>query len=135
MNRINPLYLGAFLIIILMFVSFKLFSAEESYQETKDSYKQTLQLAQELSSLKVVYANKKQTKKSILKILRHSVLKSAEITQVMKKTNIQISSKSMDIKSINFLMGKLLNGTYQINSLKIKQLSEIRVSLDLEIKW
>ena len=135
MNRINPLYAGGFLVVILLFMFFKLGRAEDEYLEAKDSYKQTLLLANELSALKAVYSDKNRAKKSLLKILRHSSLKSAEISQKMNKSSIKISSKSMDIKAINFLMAKLLNGTFQISSLKIKQLSEIRVSLEMEIKW
>ena len=135
MNRINPLYAGGFLVVVLLFIFFKLGSAKDEYLEAKDSYKQTLLLANELSALKTVYSDKNRAKKSLLKILRHSRLKSAEISQTMNKSSIKISSKAMDIKAINFLMAKLLNGTFQINSLKIKQLSEIRVSLEMEIKW
>ena len=135
MNRINPLYAGGFLVVILLFIFFKLGAAEDEYLEAKDSYRETLHLANELSALKVVYSDKNRAKKSLLKILRSATLKSAEIKQTMNKSSIKISSKSMDIKAINFLMGKLLNGTFQISSLKIKQLSEIRVSLDMEIKW
>lgn len=135
MNRINPLYAGAFLIFILLFMFFKLANAQDEYIEAKASYKETLSLANDLSGLKVVYADKNRAKKSLLKILRSATLTSADISQTMNKTSIKISSKGMNIKAMNFLMGKLLNATFQINSLKIKQLSEIRVSLDMEIKW
>lgn len=135
MNRINPIHIGILLIVILVFISMKLHSVQAEYNLEKDSYKKTLLLADELKGLKDVYSNKIQIKKSIQKILRHSSLRSANISQDMKKNRIKISSKSIDIKALNFLMGKLLNGTYQIDSLKIKRLSDIKASLDLEIKW
>jgi hypothetical protein len=46
-----------------------------------------------------------------------------------------LSSKSIDKKALNLLMGKLLNGVFQINSFKIKKLDEFKVSFEIEIKW
>ena len=135
MNRINPVHIGILLLVILMFAFFKLGGAKVDYSEQKESYKETMQLANELSGLKKVYSAKVQSKKSIQKILRHSYLRSAEISKNIKKSHIIIASKSIDIKALNFLMGKLLNGTYQISSMKIKRLSDAKVSFDMEIKW
>ena len=135
MNRINPLYIGISLSVLLIFVFFKLNSATDQYYDAKESYKETLLLANELNGLNKIYSNSSKTKKNLKKILRHSTLKKAEIKQKITKSSIKISSQSMNIQSLNFLMGKLLNGTYQIQSLKIKQLSELRVSLEMEIKW
>ena len=135
MNRVNPFYIGISLFIVLIFVMLKLSGVSDEYYNAKESYKETLVLANELHGLKDIYANKLETKKSLQKILNHSALKSAEIKQQSKKSSIKISSQSMDMKTLNFLMAKILNGTYQIKNLKIKQLSKIRVSLDMEIKW
>jgi hypothetical protein len=48
---------------------------------------------------------------------------------------VVLSSKSIDKKALNLLMGKLLNGVYRINSFKIKKLDEFNVSFEIEIKW
>jgi len=135
MNRINPLYVGISLFVILIFVFLKLSSVSDEYYDAKESYKETLTLVNELSGLKEVYANKSIAKKSLQKILNHSSLKSVEIKQKNTKSTIKLSCASMDMKALNFLMGKILNGTYQVKNLKIKQLSKIRATLDMEIKW
>ena len=135
MNRINPLYIGVFLIILIGFISYKLNIATDEYNEAKDEHKERLSLAIELKSLKNIYSDKNRIKKSLQKILRHSSLKSAKIVQDKTNSGLKIDSKSMDMKALNFLMGKLLNGTYQITTMKIKKLSDLRVSLYVEIKW
>ena len=53
----------------------------------------------------------------------------------MKKSSMLISSTSMEKNALNTLMGKILNGAYNISSLKIKKLSENSVSFEMEIKW
>ncbi|MEA2100524.1 MAG: hypothetical protein U9P72_10395 [Campylobacterota bacterium] len=135
MNRINPLYIGVFLIIVISFISYKLIVVTDEYNKAKDDYKERLSLANELKSLKIVYADKDRIKKSLQKILRHSSLRDAKINQTKTKSSLKIDSKSMDMKALNFLMGKLLNGTYQIATIKIKKLSDLRVGLEMEIKW
>ena len=135
MNRINPLYIGALLVLILGFMILKLSDVKEDYSDAKSEYKETFKIANELSGLKSVYANKAKTKKSLQKVLRNATLRASKVQTKSKKSGMSISAKSMDMKALNYLMGKVLNGTYQIDRLKIKQLSEHRVSLDMEIKW
>ena len=135
MNRINPLYIGLFLIVVLMSVSYKLSSIKSELSEAKEAYKETSQLAIQLNGLKSVYTDKKGFQKSIQRVLSNAALQSAELQQEIKKSGITIISLSMDINALNFLMGKILNGTYNVSSLKIKRLSDTKVSLDMEIKW
>ena len=135
MNRINPLHLGLLLIVILIFVIFKLNNAKVELLEAKESYKETLIVAKELTDLKKVYADKKKLKKTLQRILQLSSLRSAKIVKTSKKTYMILSSKSIDKKALNTLMAKILNANFNLNSLKIKQLSEQKASLYMEIKW
>ncbi len=135
MNRINPLHLGLLLIVILIFVIFKLNNAKVELLEAKESYKETLIVAKELTDLKKVYADKKKLKKTLQRILQLSSLRSAKIVKTSKKTYMILSSKSIDKKALNTLMAKILNANFNLNSLKIKRLSEKKASLYMEIKW
>jgi hypothetical protein len=135
MHRINPLYIGLILFIIFILSIFKLSSAKDDLNVVKTDYKETQRLVVKLSGLKANYANKQSIKKSLLRILKHSSLRSAKIAKKNKKDSIILSSRSMDKQALNFLMGKLLNGVYQINSFKIKKLSKFKVSFEMEIKW
>jgi len=125
MNRVNPLYFGGFLIVVLLFFSFKLNIAKSELAEAKESYKESLKLSTSLSELKKVYTKEP----------RLTAFKSASIVQTKTKSGVNLSAKSINIKELNSLMGKLLNGAYNIEALKIKKISETEASLHLEIKW
>lgn len=135
MNQINPLHIGALLVVLLAFLLFTLSGIKSELVEEKNLYLESEKLAVELSSLKDVYADKKGIEKSIERLLAQSSLKSADLKLKKNKKSMKISSKSMDEKALNSLMGKILNGSYNITELKIKKLSETKVSLEMEIKW
>jgi DNA repair exonuclease SbcCD ATPase subunit len=135
MNRINPLYAGAFLLAVLLILFMKLSSLKEELREAKKSYKESEQVAQQLSSLKEIYSNKKKTKKSLERILAQGSLKSTKIQKTLSKKGMKISAKKMDAKALNSLMSKILNGPYQVTFMEIKKLNETQVSFEMEIKW
>lgn len=125
MNRINPLYLGLFLIVLLLFLSFKLSSAKSELAEAKEAYKESSKLSSELSALKKVYSEK----------VNLASLKSASVVEKSIKNGVTLSSESMSIDELNALMGKVLNGAYNITELKVKKINPTQASLHLEIKW
>jgi len=135
MNRLNPLYVGLFLLLLLVFFIMKLIDAKEELHEEKNLYEKTLQTALDTSALKKAFANKTKEKKEILRILSHPVLKSANIKKEITSTNIHISVKNMDIKALNYFMGKLLNATFNITMLQIKKTDENKATLEVKIKW
>ena len=125
MNRINPLYAGAFLVVLLLFLSFKLSSSKSELLDAKEAYKESFKLSSELSGLKKVYS-KKMNLKSFM---------SASVTVKNIKNGVILSSKSMSVNELDELMGKVINGAYNITELKVKKLNPTKVSLYLEIKW
>lgn len=135
MNRINPLHIGLLLVVILMFLLFNLSNTKSELAEAEKAYTQTAKLSTRLSGLKEVYDDKERIKSSLKRILDQSALKSAKIEQELKKAGIIISSQDIDINALNFLMSKLLNGSYNISTLKITKLSKTNASLYLEITW
>ncbi|MCW9026713.1 MAG: hypothetical protein OQJ77_05300 [Thiovulaceae bacterium] len=135
MNRINPLYLGVLLVVILVLSVYSLNSAKKSLMESKESFKETQKIANELSSLKKAYANKKINERALKKVLAQAVLRDASIKAEYKNNVVKLNSDNMDKKALDFLIGKLLNSTYDIRKMKIKRLSEEKASLELEIKW
>lgn len=135
MNQINPLHIGILLIIVLIFGTFSLESAKEELQIAKVSFEETKELAVELSEFKSIYADSNKITKSLNRILGLAAVKSANIEVKKTKHGMILSSKSMNKKALNSLMGKLLNGSYNINTMRIKKLSNEKVSLYMEIKW
>jgi len=135
MNRINPLHVGGLLIMILIFLIFKLSGVKNELLEVKNDYKETLIIANELNELSKIYSDKQELKKSLNRVLRQSSLRSAYISKKFGKSSVVISSESMTQTAINSFMTKILNGSYNIVSFKIKRLSAKNVSLKMEIKW
>lgn len=135
MNQINPLHIGALLLVLIMFLFFKLSGIKEELVEAKQDYEVSKKLAVDVTSLKSVYANRKKTKNALERILRQSSLKSASFTIKKEKKSIKISSQTIDAKALNSFMGKILNGSYNISRLKIKKLSDTTASLEMEIQW
>jgi hypothetical protein len=135
MNQVNPLHVGALLVVLLAYLFFTLGEIKSEFEDEKALYLESEKLAVELSALKDVYADKKKTQRSIERLLAQSSLQSADLAVKKDKKSIKISSKSIDAKVLNSLMGKVLNGSYNVSQLQIKRLSETRASLEMEIKW
>ncbi len=135
MNQINPLHIGAFLVTLLIFLMFQLSGIKTELTEAKSSFAKSEKLAVDLVSLEAVYADKKRTRKALNRILSQHILRSAELKIKRTKEYIKISADSINTSVLNTLMGKILNGSYKINKLKIKKLNETKASLLLEIKW
>ena len=134
-NRIDPLFIVLFLFIVLVLSVFQLSSAKDELNLITTDYKNTQKLVSKLGGLKSTYADKSSIKKSLSRILKLSLIRSSKIVKNTKKNSVILSSKSIDKKALNLLMGRLLNGVYQINSFKIKKLDEFHVSFEIEIKW
>jgi len=135
MNQINPLHIGGLLLVILMFLFFKLGGVKEELVATKSEFLVSESLAVDLNALKSVYADKKKIKSSINRILSQPSVKGAKLTVKREKKFIKISAKSINTSTLNSLMGKVLNGSFNITALKIKRLSETKASLEMEIQW
>jgi hypothetical protein len=135
MNRLNPLHVGAILIVFVLFFALKLSAAKEELILAKEDYKETALTLDELSSLSSAYLGKEEVKKSLQRILTQPSLKDAQVTQKLKSNSILLSASSVDKEALNSLMGKLLNGAYDIGSCNIKKLSENKASFEVEIQW
>lgn len=133
MNRINPFYILALLVIVFLFLLFKLSNAHEQLSLQKQNYKQTQKMALELSGLKKLYAKSTKTSRALRKILSQPSLKDAKIELKESKKLMKITSKKLTKKALHSLMNKILNGSYNIKKLKIKRLTKTEVSLDMEI--
>lgn len=134
MNQINPLHIGGLLLVILIFSIFNLNGLKKELVESNATYKVSEILATDLKSLKDVYSNKQNIKSSIDRMLSQPLLKSANLLVRRSKTSVIISSKSMDMLALNALLGKVLNESYKIQSMKVTKLSETKASLKMEIQ-
>lgn len=135
MNQVNPLHIGALFLVILAYLFFLLNGAKVELQEAKQSYYESETLAVNLRALKDNYANTNHAKSALQRVLSQRALKGAALEIKSTKKSTKIASKSIDTAALNALMGKVLNGSYNITALKIKKLSETNAAFDMEIKW
>jgi hypothetical protein len=135
MNRVNPLHIIILLIVLLAFVMMKLNAAKEELVDAKEAYAKTVVLAENIKGLRGTYFNKSKVQKSLNAILRNAMLRSANIRKKVTNSSFHISSDNMNIRSLNYLLGKILNGTYVVSQLQIKRIDAQKASLDMEIKW
>ncbi len=135
MNRINPLYVAFLLVVVLLVLLVQLHNAKDDYQAAKEEYKEVAALTQQLQGLKKVYADTKKIKRDLHRIFNNNLLKSANFKLHETKNALQVSTQSIDVKGLNYVMGKILNGAYNIRSLTIKKLSGEKASMQMEIKW
>ncbi len=134
MNNLNPLHIGALLAIVVVFLFVKLDGAKAELKEVQKSFKESEKVAVDVSSLKSVYADKKKIQKSLESIFNRAK-RTTELKIKHNKDSVFVSANSIETSALNALMGKILNGTFNITQLKIRKLSETKASLEMEIKW
>ena len=125
MNRINPLHISLFFLVVFVVLVFKLNTTKSELIEVKKAYKENINIATKLNGLKNAY-----TKKFILPPSLNALVDQKQI-----KNGLTLNAKKLDLKSLNLLMQKVLNGAYNITKLKIIRLDDADVSLQMEIKW
>ena len=135
MNRINPIYVLALLFVVFLILMYKLESAKIQLKDAQISYSNTENLAIKLSSLKKIYADKKNIKKSLQKILKHSSLKSSSLVTKFRTSSLIITAKIIDKKSLDLLISKLVNNSFIISKMKVRKVSASSAELSMEIKW
>lgn len=135
MNQINPLHIAVLLLTLLVFLSMQLGQKKEELLEANKAYQETLALASKVGSLNQIYKDKKRVKKSLFRVLKQPSLKFIKIQQKVMKSGVILTGASMNKKELNSLMGKIMNGSYNISALKIKKIAKDKVSFMMEIKW
>lgn len=135
MRAINPIYIGLLLVVVLLVSIFSLNSAKSELIESKNKFTEKLEIANELDGLKKSYSKDSSSQKNLKRILSQKALKSANLNVKFKKGSVSLESKEMDRKSLNFLMTKILNGTYNVTNMKIKKLNDSKASFEMEIQW
>ncbi len=135
MNRINPIHIFILIVVLFGFFTFKLNQTKEELRNIKNEYKKTLDVAIQIDAFKKSYKNKAQIKKKINQILKSRTLRKVNIIKEIKNSKIILKSKEMDIASLNYLMGKVLNSTFIVSKLSIKKINNKKATFMMEIQW
>lgn len=133
MKQINPLYVMALLVLILLFVIVRLTSATSAQNEAIASLEKTEKMAKRITTLKRTWEKPTATKKAIARLMKSSVLRGAAVKQKHSKGGLSLKATALNRHQMEYLIGKLFNGSFTIKSYEIKRLSEEKASLNMEI--
>jgi biopolymer transport protein ExbB/TolQ len=135
MSKINPLYILGLLVIFFLFSVLQLSKAKEEYKEQANSYQETRELALRLDGIKSVYTQEKVLQSKLDQLIKQLQTKGVELSKTESKKSTVISAMSIDLANLNTLMGKILNGSYQIKEINLQHISDEKARLRLEIQW
>jgi len=133
MRQINPLYISLLLVLVLMIVFIRLNSAKEEYNEAKNELKKTEMMGKRIVALKRNWGEDASKEAALSRVLKASILQEAAIKKKREGKMLTITSEKAGAKAVEFLLNKLLNGTFAVKSLKIRALSDEFASVRVEI--
>jgi hypothetical protein len=133
MNKINPLYIIGFFIVLSLFVYYKTSQKKYELTQLQENYKTTKELALKLHALKKAYSP--QNKKILSRILKSSILQSTNLKVKDSKTKTKITAKMINKSALNYLMNRIFNSTFNITKIDIRRVDNTHANLDMEISW
>lgn len=133
MRQINPLYISLLLVVVLMIVFVKLGNTKEDYNDSKNDLKKTEVMAKRIIALKKDWGEDKNRQETLIRVLNASVLSEADLKRRQEGDVMTITSKKADAKAVEFLLNKLMNGTYAIKTMRIRALDANSASIHVEI--
>ncbi len=134
MKQINPLYVAMLLLVLLVLVVVQLNKAKNEQYEAKENLKQTKEMAERIVALKKSWSDASQSNKNLQKLLRAPQLKASQIEQKKEGDKVILSSKNMDIAAVNYMVNKLLNGTFVLGAVKIVREENELFSFSVEVR-
>ncbi len=133
MKQINPLYIVLLLTVLLAFVLLGLLDAKSALHETQNRFDATKGMVHDLVDLRRNWDDKQRTRNSVKRILKASALRKSEVVYKEKRGMISLKGESMDSSSASYLLNRLMNEPFTINSLQIRRLNKERASMYVEI--
>jgi len=127
MNRINPFYIVAMTIALILFLIFKIGTLREQLDESTKNYTAKKEMAAKLVKLKNLSASKA----VLIRYVKN--IQGVHLTQT--SMSVILKAKSLDRKTIDKIMAKVLNNAYWIKKISIKKIDNQTASLDMEIVW
>lgn len=133
MKQINPLYVALLLLAALVVVTVKLYQSNQMQKEAIASLHETETMAKRIVALKKTWDENKKNVITLERLLKSPMLRNVEITQQKKQDRLILKAERIDKKSADYLLNKLLNGSYTISVLKIRRLGEQEASFHVEV--
>jgi hypothetical protein len=135
MNRVNPLYIGALLVMVLGFTFVQLQQSKMRLETLEGEYAQSLETALTLRALREAYDTKQSEKKNLVQHVDTLIKRGAAIEKIEKKSSLSLKSDSLELKQLETLFSKILNANYKIDTLRLERINQESVRLQMEIQW
>ncbi len=127
MNKVNPLYTLAVLVVLILFLLFKIGALREELRESKSDYAVKKEIATKLVTLQKLSADRA----SLIRYAKNA--HGFKVTQTPK--NVTLHAEALNKAQLDRVVGKILNNAYWIEKMKIKKLDDQKASLEMEIVW
>ena len=134
-NRINPLYVIALFLIIILFMLFKLQTLHHQIVDATNEYQTDFKVAKELKLYKNIYKDKRDVISKLNRILNNKILKNLKINRRITSSKFIIDIDSLKKKELDYLMKKIINQFFIITFLNIKKKDNNYASLKVKITW
>lgn len=119
MNRINPLYILAFVFVLAIYSFLVVKNKEKEFQTHTKNYNDMLIIAKEYKSLKTNKSSKNKTIAKINSIKSDRSFKKAKIIAQQNKKGITLNIETTDYKVLNRFLNRVLNEKLSVKKFEI----------------
>lgn len=130
MKRLNPLYILALIITILIITFVSLNNKKDEYDSLNKSVNKLEQKAKSYRNSKDTWFNKKRVENKIDKIINSSLFKKEKILKAKNGNLIKIKIESLNQKILDKFLNRVLNEKIILKKLEIKKTS---IYFELEV--
>ncbi len=121
MNKINPLYILA-LMLTLVLLSFQQLSEQKnSFYEKAKEFESLKEKAKEYRHLSSSWASKENTVKTLNQIVNSSQFRKHKILKVETQKNLKVKIESSDTKVLNNFLNRVLNKQLIIEKMELQK--------------
>ena len=132
MNKINPLYLFAFLVLVALFMVYQNSRIESKIVLTAQKNAQLERTGKHIKMLKQQWKNPKKAQRRIETVLSQHMFKKNVVKKERKKEIYKIELKELTAVQLDKLINKLLNESLSIKKIKMTRNGDKNVSVYME---
>jgi len=132
MNKISPLYLSVFLLLVALFMAYQNDHIESKIALTAQKSAQLERVGKHIKALKQQWKNPKKAQKRIDTILLQHAFKSHVIKKERKKGSYKIELKELTAVQLDKFINKLLNEPLSVKKVKMTRNSDKSVDVYME---
>ncbi len=132
MNKIHPLYLFGFLVMIALFMVYQNSRIQTKIVLTAQKNAQLERTGKHIKQLKEQWKNPKKAQKRIDTVLSQQALKAKVVRKERKKEVYKIELKELAAAQLDRLVNKLLNESLNIKKIKMTRNDDKNVSVYME---